>query len=226
MISNDIAILIAFLSFHTFFLVLVRPYTLAVYENFSKDASLVKMKIKSIETPEESNGLKEIRLDYNAIEKFLSWEGVISFLSSDYWIFAILVGLVALIAKSKSSPTFYENWFFVFTLAYLVWTIIVFKKRYDYFVFYDKRLQKYLFLGFNILLFYIIPSSLYLFYKYKIEIIQIVNKDELSIIYIIWLLSILYFFIWHSLWALYAPFSKMKKLKEELGLADANENKK
>jgi hypothetical protein len=219
MISTDIPILIAFLSFHTFFLVLVRPYTLAVFENFSIDTSRVKMKLKKIKENYENADFEAIYNKYRDLEKFLAWEGVLSNFSSNYWIFAILVGLGSIIGN-KNDFVCFEKWFFIATLAYLIWTIIVFKVRYSYFIFYDRPRHVNLFLSFNIFFFYIIPSLIYLAYKYKVKIIQIANKEELSIIYIVWLLSIIYFCIWHSLWAIYAPFSKLKDLREAVGLAD------
>jgi hypothetical protein len=222
--GNDIAILIAFLSFHTFFLVLVRPYTLGVFENFSKDTSRVK---KAIERRGKSeNGIEKKYKYYQHLEYFLWWEGNISYFSSNYWIYAIIIGIISIFGRYNYFFK-YEIWFFFATLLYLIWTIFVFIIRYDNLIMKkEKSLRNYLSLGFNAFVFYIVPSLIYLSYKYKIKIIQIAKNEELSTIYLVWLFSIFIFFIWHSLWAIYAPFSKLKILREELGLVNPLKNAK
>jgi hypothetical protein len=215
-IVPDIVIVIGFLSFHAFFITLVRQYSLNVYLNFSKEILYIDnliQKYKNMDLPKEVS-IEEIIKKRARIKEFVNWEGIFSFFGSSFWIYATIVGILYLAMKLDEAINFQKG-LATCTILYLLLIIYVFQKRDENFRIFS-RLKIYRI----ILLFYIIPSLIYpLIYKSHLKIIY-VKTDELTSVFYIWLLSILFFIFWFMLWANYAPYSKLTELKEILRIVD------
>ena len=189
--NNEIQVLFMFVTFHTFLIAVVRPFSFT----FSKN--LLEVFHKSTPLPEGE--------DYKTVEKYRYWEGGVMHFACNFWIFAILIASAYTLQSFSPFPFFrFDNMLYVLILSYLVVTIIVIWWQWEYF---DKDKDKnWLFLIAVIVLFYVTPSLVYSFRN----CLRFIRNTNLSVIYCIWLLSALYLLSWHLLAAKWPPLWRLK----------------
>lgn len=197
--NHEMQIIIIFVTFHIFLIALVRPFSLTFSKNLLKE-------LYEISNCFRKKGLKYTKASYEKVESYRYWEGGMMHFCCNFWVFAIIVaGLYTLKYFNPFLERRFEEVFFILMFVYLIGTFIVIFIQFDYI---SRRLS---FLIFTIGSFYIVPSLLYNLSNYLV----ITSNFDLSIVYFIWFLSILYLIIWHFLAARFPPLVGLEELMEE-----------
>ena len=196
--ENEMEVILALIAFHGLLIGLVRTFSL----NFSKNLLEILYKISKERGGRDCLNSQE---SYKKIKMYRYWEGGVMYFCCSFWIWVILIGVAYILKKFKPCLDFNPICFVLMSM-YMVFVFITICIQWEY---VSERLS---FLIFTIIGFYVIPSLIFTFRNY---LIKIVTAGELSIIYCLWGLSLIYFIFWHFLLAFFAPLSQLRKLMGE-----------
>lgn len=195
----EIAVICAFIAFHAFLIALVRPFSI----NFSKN--LLENLYKISKDLEMSWKSEELQKEVQNIANYRYWEGGMMHFNCNFWVLATLIGVTYTLQKFEPIVNF-NLIYFGLIIIYLVLTFIVIILQWNYVS------SRFSFLILTIVLFYVAPSLLFTLKHY----LQIVTPADLSIIYWVWSLSVLYFIIWHIFSAIFPPLSSLEELMKRV----------
>jgi len=194
--NNEVQVIFMFLTFHTFLIAVVRPFSYSFSKNLLEVYSGLLDKYNASEY-------------FKVIDDYRYWEGGWMHFCCNFWIFAIIIAAEYMLQKFK--PIYlclnFDSLLFFSVLLYLIITAGVMCKQWD---FVSKK--KYFAIS-TILCFFLTPFLLCLFRK---KLIFISYAPDLSIIFVIWLLSAFYLLFWHLLAAWYPPISELEKAIKKL----------